>query len=78
MRVTRADTATPVHAVREGDHIRERRTGEVRKVVAIAKTLTERRLFLDDETHIDSMIFNTMYVTTDEVSPACRDENVSG
>lgn len=75
MRVTQADTATPVHAVKEGNHLRERRTGEVREVVAIAATLTERRLFFDDHTYIDSMILNTVFVTEDPVTERAQPES---
>lgn len=69
MRIVESDAATPVHAVKEGDRLRLRRTGEVREVVAIARTLTERALMFDDGTYIEAMILDTVFVTTEPVSP---------
>lgn len=62
MRLRYADTATPVHAAKVGDRIRERRTGEVRSVAQIARTLTEFRLYFDDDTYIEAGIFDTVMV----------------
>lgn len=69
MRVRYAETTpTPVHAVKVGDHLMHRRTGEVRRVDAIARTLTERRLILDDGSYIDTMFLNMVAVTREPVS----------
>lgn len=62
--LTRADV------VKVGDHVRERRTGEVREVVEIARTLTERRFILDDGTVFDAMFLDNVHVARQPMSAA--------
>ena len=67
MRVALAETsATPVHAVRVGDRLKERRTGEVRTVTMIARTLTEFRIHFDDETYIEAGVFDPVLVVQEK------------
>lgn len=68
MAVVYADVATPAHAVKVADRLRERRTGEVREVVMIARTLTEFRFYLDDKTSVDAGFLDTLLVTDSAVS----------
>ena len=69
MSVRYAETMpTRADAVQVGDHVRERRTGEVRRVEAVAATLTTRRFFLDDDTCFDAMFLDTVHVTREPVS----------
>jgi hypothetical protein len=69
MRVRYADTTpTPAHAVKAGDHVRERRSGEVRKVVTVVRTLTQRRFLLDDGSAFDAMFLDTVHVTQKPVT----------
>lgn len=64
MRMRNAET-TPTRAdgVKVGDHVRERRTGEIRRVVEVVRTLTERRFILDDGSTFDAMFLDTVFVT---------------
>lgn len=70
MRALFADTATPVHSLRVGARVRERRTGEVREVVDISRTLTEFRVNLDDGTYFDAGLLDTAFVCGDNTNPA--------
>lgn len=64
MRVRYADAATPIHALSVGDRVRERRSGEARSVTGIARTLTEFRVYLDNESYFDAGIFDTAFVVS--------------
>lgn len=48
--------------------MRERRTGEVRRVEQVLSTLTERRFILDDDSYFDAMILDTVHVTQEPVT----------
>lgn len=55
-------TETEAWQIKEGDVLVERRTGEERKVVAIARTLTEFSFLVDDGTWIDAEHFDRLLV----------------
>lgn len=52
----------PAHAVKVGDRLQERRTGEVRTVTMLARTLAEISIHFDDETYVEAGIFDTATV----------------
>lgn len=68
MRVLCTSTPTPAHAVQAGDRVLLRQTGEVREVVEVAATLTERAIILDDGSWIGCMFLDTLFLTTDQVT----------
>ena len=66
----RLDETTPTRAdaVQVGDHVRERRTGEVRRVEVIDLTLTTRRFILDDGTYFEAVFLDTVHVTREPIT----------
>ncbi len=63
MRVQISETTpTPAHAVKCGDRVRERGTGEVREVVGLGGTITRRIFTLDDGTYLEAGVLDTMFV----------------
>ncbi|MFF8817833.1 hypothetical protein ACF07D_07540 [Leucobacter sp. NPDC015123] len=76
MRVQISETTpTPAHAVKCGDRVRERGTGEVREVVGLGGTITRRIFTLDDGTYLEAGVLDTMFVTRAKATPTERNDD---